>query len=115
MKKFVLIVAIMVYGIAFSQSSNPVLEENGQLVKATYYYANGNVQQVGYFKDGKLDGKWTSYDANGNIKAVAEYTNGEKSGKWIFSDAIATKEVDYSNNQIVAVRNNKANALANKN
>ena len=67
-----------------------------------------------YFKDGKLNGKWTSYDANGTIKAIAEYTNGEKSGKWIFSDAIASKEVAFSNNQIITV-NSKVNAIANKN
>ncbi len=101
-------------GIAFSQDNNPILEAEGQLVKATYHYENGNLQQVGYFKDGKLDGKWTSYDLNGNIKAIAEYINGEKSGKWIFSDAITTKEVDFSNNQIVAI-NSRANAIANKN
>ena len=105
----------MLSGIAFSQDNNPVLEAQGKLVKATYYFDNGNVQQVGYFKDGKLDGKWTSYDAKGNIKAIAEYTNGEKSGKWIFSDAITTKEVDFSNNQIVAISNSKVNAIANKN
>ena len=67
MKKYLLIVVIMMSGFAFSQDNNPVLEAEGQMVKATYYYANGNVQQVGYFKDGKLNGKWTSYDASGNI------------------------------------------------
>ena len=114
MKKYLLIVVIMISGFAFSQDNSPVLEAEGQLVKATYYYDNGNVQQVGYFKDGKLDGKWTSYEVNGNVKAIAEYTNGEKSGKWIFTDAIITKEVAFSNNQILAI-NSKTNAIANKN
>ena len=114
MKKYLLIVVMMVSGVVFSQDNNPVLEAEGQLVKATYYYDNGNVQQVGYFRDGKLDGKWTSYEVNGTIKAIAEYTNGEKSGKWIFSDAITSKEVDFSNNQIVAI-SSKTNAIANKN
>ena len=103
-------------GIAFSQSDNPVLEEQGQLVKATYYYTNGNVQQVGYFKDGKLDGKWTSYDANGKVKAIAQYTNGVKSGKWIyFSNSVCTSEVDFSENKIVAVKNLNQNAIVVKN
>jgi antitoxin component YwqK of YwqJK toxin-antitoxin module len=113
MKKILLIVAIMMGGFAFSQSNNPVLEEEGQLVKATYYYDNGKIQQVGYFKDGKLDGKWTSYEVNGSIKSVAEYTNGVKSGTWIINtNGILANEVDFSNNQVVAVRNIKPNGLA---
>ena len=55
MKKYLLIVVIMMSGFAFSQDNNPVLEAEGQMVKATYYYANGNVQQVGYFKDGIIN------------------------------------------------------------
>lgn len=116
MKKYLLIVVVMMSGIAFGQNNQPVLEAEGQLVKAIYHYENGNVQQVGYFKDGKLDGKWTSYDVNGNIKTIAEYTNGEKSGKWIFlSNTITTKEVDFNNNQVVAIRNYNTNSIADKN
>lgn len=102
----------MLSGMAFSQNNNPVLEEEGQLVKATYYYDNGKVQQVGYFKDGKLEGKWTAYNENGTINSIAEYTNGVKSGKWTFNaDGVTTSEVAYSNNQVVAVKS-KVNGLA---
>jgi antitoxin component YwqK of YwqJK toxin-antitoxin module len=115
-KKFLLIVAVMVSGLVFSQESAPVLEAEGQLVKATYFYENGNVQQVGYFKDGKLDGKWTSYEANGNVKAIAEYSNGTKTGKWMyFSNSVCTNEVDYSDNRIVAIKNLNQNPVAVKN
>jgi antitoxin component YwqK of YwqJK toxin-antitoxin module len=113
MKKILFIVMIMISGFVFAQDTNPVLETEGQLVKATYYYDNGNVQQVGYFKDGKLDGKWVSYDVNGKISAVAEYTNGVKSGKWMYySNSVCTSEVDFSNNTIVAVKNFNKNAIA---
>lgn len=116
MKKYLLIAVMMLSGMAFAQDIQPVLEAEGQLVKATYYYDNGQVQQVGYFKDGKLDGKWTSYDANGNVQTIAEYTNGEKSGKWMyFSNAVATKEVAFSGNSIAAVKNFSQNAIAVKN
>jgi len=116
MKKFLLIAAIMISGIAFSQSGTPVLEEQGQLVKATYYYDNGKVQQVGYFKDGKLEGKWIAYNENGSVKSVAEYNNGVKYGKWTLNaDGISSNEVSFTNNQIVAVRNIKTNSLASKN
>jgi antitoxin component YwqK of YwqJK toxin-antitoxin module len=116
MKKIIVLVAIMLTGLGFSQNGKPTLEAEGQLVKATYFYDNGKVQQVGYFKDGKLDGKWTSYDESGTVKAVAEYKDGEKSGKWVFlSGAITTKEVDYASNQVVAVRDFKTNTIADKN
>jgi antitoxin component YwqK of YwqJK toxin-antitoxin module len=113
MKKYLLVVVMMVSGFVFSQDNTPVLEAEGQLVKATYYYENGNVQQVGYFKDGKLDGKWTSYDTKGNVSAIAEYSNGAKTGKWMyFSNTVCTSEVNFSDNQIVAVKNMNRNAIA---
>lgn len=116
MKKILLIAMMMVSGMIFSQDNNPVLEVEGQLVKATYYNDNGTLQQVGYFKDGKLDGKWTSYDGNGNVKAIAEYSNGIKSGKWMyFSNSVCVSEVDFSNNQIIAIKNLNQNAIAGKN
>lgn len=114
MKKFLLVVALMVSGMMFSQTNNPVLEAEGDLVKATYYHDNGKVQQVGYFNDGKLDGKWTSYDVNGNVQAVAEYTNGVKTGKWMyFSNSVCVNEVDFSNNQIIGIKNQDAIAVKN--
>ena len=116
MKKYLLIVVMMVSGITFAQNNQPVLEEEGQLVKATYYHDNGTVQQAGYFKDGKLDGKWTSYDVNGNVKAIAEYTNGVKSGNWTyFSNNVTSTEVAFADNQIVEVKNFSQNAVVVKN
>lgn len=112
MKKLLIIAFVLVTGVTFAQSK-PHLEQVGQLVKATYYFDNGKVQQVGFFKDGKLDGKWTSYNENGDIIALAEYKEGVKSGKWVItSDNVATKEIDYANNQVVAVRTIKGNAIA---
>lgn len=116
MKKIFLLALMMLTSLGFSQNGKPTLEAEGQLVKATYYYENGAIQQVGYFKEGKLDGKWTSYDENGIVKAIAHYKDGEKSGKWIFlSNTVTTKEVDFNNNQVVAIRNYNTNSIADKN
>ncbi|WP_324326756.1 hypothetical protein [Flavobacterium sp.] len=52
--------------MTFAQTAKPVLEKEGDVVKATYYYDNGQIQQQGHFKDVKLEGSWVSYDANGN-------------------------------------------------
>ena len=112
MKKLLIFSLVLVTCFSFSQSK-PHLEQVGQLVKATYYFENGKVQQEGFFKEGKLDGKWISYNDKGNIVATAEYNEGIKTGKWIIaSDNISIKEIDYSNNKIVSVRSFKGNAIA---
>jgi antitoxin component YwqK of YwqJK toxin-antitoxin module len=111
MKKIILLFSILLSVVSFAKAIEPKLEIVGNLVKATYYYENGAVQQEGFFKDGKLDGKWTSYEANGNVMSIAEYTEGQKSGKWIyFTLAKQSKEVVYNNNEIVSV--NKLNPIA---
>jgi len=115
MKKLIL-VALMMFSVASFATGEPQLEVVGNLVKATYFHNNGKVQQEGYFKDGKLEGKWTSYNEDGTINTIAEYKEGQKFGKWMrFSDSVCTSEIDFSNNQILAVRNNLHNAIADKN
>lgn len=112
MKKIVIIALVLITGVTFAQNT-PHLEQVGKLVKATYYFDNGKVQQVGFFKDGKLDGKWTSYNQNGDVVALAEYKEGVKSGKWIMaSGAMTSKEVVYSDNKILTVKNTESNAIA---
>ena len=106
MKNLVFVVALLMSTIGFSQSAKPVLEAEGQLVKATYHYDNGTVQQVGYFKDGKLEGKWMAYDINGSLTSIAQYSNGVKSGKWIyFENNVAVRQVDFTNNQYAVAKN----------
>jgi antitoxin component YwqK of YwqJK toxin-antitoxin module len=105
MKKAVILVALFFSGILLAQESNPELEVVGQRVKTTYYFENGRIQQEGFFKDGKLDGVWTSYDSNGNKLAVGTYVNGTKTGKWSFWKGSSVSEVEYSNNSIEKVTN----------
>lgn len=115
MKKCVILVAILFSGILVAQEVNPELEAVGNKVKATYYYDNGNVQQEGFFKDGKLDGVWVSYDEKGNKTAVGEYVEGVKTGKWVFFNEKNLCEVAYENNKVSTVKNLQKNALANRN
>jgi antitoxin component YwqK of YwqJK toxin-antitoxin module len=75
------------------------------MVKATYFFENGTIQQEGFFKDGKLEGKWISYNQNGTKKAIAEYSEGIKTGKWFFWNENSLSEVDYTNNAIATVKN----------
>jgi len=112
MKKSIVIALLLVSGFVFAQNE-PTLEEVSTLVKATYYFENGSIQQEGCFKEGKLDGKWISYTISGDIQAVAEYFKGEKTGRWKFYDnSVVIKEVDYSNNQIAFINNISTKPIA---
>jgi len=119
MKKFVVLVAMLFSGAVFAQDAKPVLEPFGKKLKATYFYENGQVQQEGYFVDGKLDGIWVSYNENGDKIASGEYAAGVKTGKWFFWAQNAEKnslcEVDFSNNKIEKVKNWRQDALVNSN
>lgn len=112
MKRYIVLVVLFVSGMVFAQESKPVLEQEGSMVKATYFYATGQVQQVGFFKDGKLEGTWVSYDEKGNKVAVAEYKSGEKVGKWFFWNERAVTEVNYDEGAISSVRNLTRETLA---
>lgn len=114
MKKIWIMGVFLLSGVAFAQTTKPVLEQEGNLVKATYYYENGKVQQQGYFKDGKLTGQWVAYDAQGNKKSMGEYANGEKTGKWFFWSNKSLSEVDYSDSRVAAVKSWTQDAIVNK-
>ena len=101
MKKLLVITAMVFAGALYAQDAKPTFEKDGELVKGTFYYEAGNVQQQGTFKNGKLDGKWVSYDKTGSKTAVAQYRNGKKVGKWFFWNNGNLTEVDYTDNAIV--------------
>ena len=111
MKKYIILTALIFSSIAFAQENDPKLEAIGDLVKTTYFFENGKVQQEGFFKNGKLEGIWTAYDTNGNKLSVAIYENGEKTGKWLFWNGSNLNEVDYSNSRIASVKTWKQEAL----
>lgn len=103
MKKMLIISMMMVSAVIFSQDK-PKLENVDDQVRATYYYANGTVKQVGNFLDGQLEGKWISYFEDGNVQSIAWYKEGKKNGKWLYFESTnVTKEVNYKNNSIVKV------------
>ena len=106
MKKYMIIGAVLISSMIFAQKGTPKLEVVDNMVKATYYHDNGKIQQEGFFKDGKLEGKWTAYDAQGNKLSVGAYSNGQKTGKWFFWNAAKLSQVDYSNNQVAYVTSN---------
>lgn len=103
MKKLLMMTALVFTGALFAQDVKPEFEEQGDLIKGTFFYEDGAVKQKGTYKDGKLHGKWVAYDKTGAKTAVAQYANGKKTGKWFFWNNGNLTEVDYSNNTIAEV------------
>ena len=115
MKNFTFLITILIASLSFGQQKTPQLEEENGLVRATYFFENGTIQQQGFFKEGKLHGKWVSFDENGIKKSIAEYKEGEKTGKWFFWSDSSLSEVDYDQNKIAAIKKWNKEAIADKN
>ena len=95
---------ILSVGIAFAQNDNKTkYEQKGDLVEATIYNDNGQLEQHGFFKDKKLHGTWTYFDTAGEKVALGNYVNGVKTGKWLFKSGDVVKEVNYANGKVVKV------------
>ncbi len=113
MKKIIFLALFFCFAGLNAQQPGPKLEKEGDLVKATYFYENGQVRQEGYFKNNKLDGQWISYREDGAKSALAIYADGKKTGKWLFwSQDGKITEVDYSQNTILnVIEVQRANAV----
>jgi len=114
MKNVILTFAMLftVVVLAQNEAKKPLLEKEGELVKATYFHENGKVAQTGFYLNGKLQGEWKAYDAEGNKIAVGNYNQGKKTGKWFFWSQGTLSEVDYTDNRIVnATTWNNANSI----
>lgn len=107
MKKYISIIAILLVTVSLTaQEQNIKTEKKGDLTEATYFHANGEISQHGFFnEDGKLQGTWKQYNIEGKKIAVGNYDNGIKVGKWFFWTDNTLKEVDYLDSKIVSVNN----------
>ena len=66
-------------------------------------YGNGQKKSEGKFKDGKLDGKWTSWYENGQIKSEENYKDGKRDGKWTtwYKNGRITSEKNYKDGKLI--------------
>jgi antitoxin component YwqK of YwqJK toxin-antitoxin module len=103
MKNLILIAIFSMNFVGSSQDKEPTYKAEGDLVKATYYYEDGNVKTEGFFKNKKLTGEWTRFDKKGNKTQTAFYEKGEKVGKWLVWNKGGLKEINYNYNVIVSV------------
>ena len=111
MKKLVIASVLLVSSLSFAQEVKPKLEVVNEMVKATYFYDNGQVKQEGYYLDGKLHGKWMAYNEDGSKQSIGEYNKGTKTGKWFFWNDTLLNEVDFSDSKIAEVKKWSKDAL----
>lgn len=57
--------------------------EGGRIHFITFH-ENGQVKEVGCFRNGRRDGTWTQYSATGVLLTRAGFRNGERQGVWEF-------------------------------
>ena len=103
MKKLLLVAFLFAFSFAQAQGNEPTFKEVGDKVEATYYYEDGTVHKIGFFKNKKLAGKWTQYDRKGNTVKIAYYENGKKTGNWLQWKDGQFRQIAYKDNKIVSV------------
>lgn len=113
MKKFIssTLFFLLFIGLSFAQKVEPKFEKQNELTKATYFYDNGDIKEIGFFKNDKLEGKWVSYNNEGEITTIANYINGKKEGKWFVVANDTIKELTYKSNKLIDVKNVEATKL----
>mgnify|MGYP005851807953 CR=1 FL=1 len=112
MKKIIIAALLLSAGVMSAQKIETKYTIENQLVKATYYYDNGQVKQEGFYKDGKLHGSWVAYNENGTKQSMGEYSNGAKTGRWFFWSDTVLNEVDYADSRIAEIKKWSKDAVA---
>jgi len=110
--KIVLFLTLMMMTMGFTQEVAPKFEKQGDLVKATYFYEDGSIKQVGFFSNDKLHGEWVSFDKKGEKTTIAQYEYGKKTGTWLVLTDGVVKQVTYEANKVINVKDLKETDLA---
>lgn len=104
MKNLVVFAVVVFFAFTgYSQDVKPSFTKVDDMVKATYYYDNGDVKTEGFFKDQKLTGQWVTYDTSGKKVQIANYKEGKKVGTWLIWTKEGIREINYINNKLVSV------------
>ncbi len=111
--KVMLFTLALIFSVSLNaQENKPIFEQEGDMVKATYYHNNGEVAQVGYYLDEKLHDQWVMFDEDGKRIAMGQYHMGKRTGKWFFWSQNDLKEVDFEDNKVVnVVKHDNAEAI----
>ena len=89
--------------------------EEGDQIRYTEYFKNGQIAQTGYFLNGKNHGFWTSYYQDGTKKSEGKFENGKKVDAWFFWNNTILIEVSFKDNSIEnVIQWDKSEILASK-
>ena len=89
--------------------------EEGDQIRYTEYFKNGQIAQTGYFLNGKNHGFWTSYYQDGTKKSEGKFENGKKVDAWFFWNNTILIEVTFKDNSIEnVIQWDKSEILASK-
>lgn len=102
--KTIVILIFLGTAYAHAQPKEPKFEVlNDTMVKAIYYHHNGEISQIGCFKNGKLQGEWIMFDENGKKIAIGEYKEGKRTGEWFYwkPNGQVLREVTYCDGKLV--------------
>jgi antitoxin component YwqK of YwqJK toxin-antitoxin module len=103
MKKIALIIALVFSVTLSAQENKPKMENEGDLVKATFFHDNGEIAQIGFYKNDKPHGEWIAFNQVGDKIAKGTYDMGVKVGKWFFWNDGVLSEVDFENGRVINV------------
>ncbi len=78
--------------------------------KWSYYYPNGKLESVGYFKSDLAVDKWTWYYSNGNKMEEGKFINGKREGNWLLynKDGTLKSSVVFKDGTIITTTNLKS-------
>lgn len=78
--------------------------ENGEYIR---YYANNNIEEVGFYLAGKLHGKRTHFYKNGKKQFEILYKNGNKDGiaKYFDFEGNLKRTIEYKENNLISQKN----------
>ena len=115
--RLIVAVALAYTACGNAQNKEPKIEVlNNTMVKIIYYHDNGEIAQIGCFKNGKLEGEWVMFADSGKKIALGHYEKGKRNGEWFFwkVNGDALREVTYLDGKLINVvewSNSKALAL----
>lgn len=116
MKKYLFLTTLMVLAVSCTQQEIVIKED--QITEEKFCYTDPitpytgkcvvlfrdsqKVKEVMNFKEGLLEGSWTSYYFDGSVKQKGEYKNGMFNGKWEAWSEFGSKlyEVHYVNDSL---------------
>lgn len=81
-------------------NTNATHYKNGQIISVvengimTYFFKDGTIKARGPYDDQDMDGEWTFYRENGQLWQIGHFKNGLKHGSWIRYDKAMDLEYD---------------------